>query len=184
MSKYDDLKNNMQALYDAAQAELVAIDNRREEILKDIATLSTLFNVKKTYSVADLATSQAARGRKRAAAKAAAKEATAKKTRAPKAAKPGRKPAAAKVAAKTADKKGAAPRAQRIKIEAIRERVLAYLKEAAPNSMAPAEILARLVKDGMPDTKSFQTRVYGKFKVWADEGIIVKVGRGVYKSVD
>ena len=40
------------------------------------------------------------------------------------------------------------------------------------------------VKDGMPDTKSFQTRVYGKFKDWANEGIIVKVGRGVYKSVD
>ena len=48
--------------------------------------------------------------------------------------------------------------------------------------MTPVEIFGRLLKEGMPDTPSFRTRVYSKLGVWANEGVIQKVGRGVYKS--
>ena len=164
MSRYDELKNNIQALYDAAQAELLELEKKRQEVLKDIENLSKFVGNKKTYSLETLkvTSSKSTRSRKAAPRAAAA-------------------PAAAKKPAKAA-KQPVVAKKSRIKEETIRQLVCKYLKDAEPNSMSPVEIFGRLLKEGMPDTQSFRTRVYGKLGIWANEGVIKKVGRGVYKS--
>lgn len=53
MSRYDEIKGNLQGLYDAAQEELLELDKKREDILRGIELISP-FCGKKTYSVEDL----------------------------------------------------------------------------------------------------------------------------------
>ena len=158
MSKYDDLKNKMQELYDAAQAELQALEQKRQEVTKDIEYLGQFVGTAKPVASAKATVAvKSTRGRKPGSV-------SCKKTA-----------AATKTAAKTEKR-------ARIKEETIRELVCKYLKEAEPNSMSPVEIFERLVKDGMPNTKSFSSRVYTNLTTWAKDGVIQKVTRGVYKA--
>lgn len=174
VSEYDQIKNNMQKMYDAAQAKLQDLERERQEVLKNLELLGNFVGSKKTYSLETLkaTSSKSTRGGRKAAAPRAA--------RAARAAAPAAV-AAPKKAARVAAKPAAGKKA-RIKEETIREMVCKYLKESEPNSMTPVEIFSRLLKDGMPDTPSFRTRVYSKLGVWANDGVIQKVGRGVYKS--
>ena len=94
--------------------------------------------------------------------------------------------ATAKVAAKKAD----APIAKkqegkkvRIKEEKIRESIIKYLTDVYPNSMSAGEIFEKLKKEGLPNTQSFRTRVYGKLGVWTKEGLLARPERGVYQIV-
>ena len=177
VSEYDQIKNNMQKMYDAAQAKLQDLERERQEVLKNLELLGNFVGAKKTYSLETLkaTSSKSARGGRKAAAVAAPRAARGRKAAAPAAA------AAPKKAVRAAAKPVAGKKA-RIKEETIREMVCKYLKDAEPNSMTPVEIFGRLLKEGMPDTPSFRTRVYSKLGVWANEGVIQKVGRGVYKS--
>jgi hypothetical protein len=157
MSRYDEIKGNMQSLYEAAKAELKELDKKRESLVKEIEMLSSLCgkSEKKTYSIETL---------KATSSKAPRKAAAKKHEKAP---------------------RNAEGKKKRIKEETIRELVVKYLNEAAPNSMSPVEIFTALVtKESLPETQSFRTRVYGRLTTWANEGIIRKVGRGVYQSVN
>ncbi|MBR4985307.1 MAG: ankyrin repeat domain-containing protein [Proteobacteria bacterium] len=64
------------------------------------------------------------------------------------------------------------------------ELVKKYLAEAAPNSMTCAEIINKLKRDGLPETMTFSSHAVDLMKCWAKKGIIVCVGRGVYKLAD
>ncbi|MBQ1925911.1 MAG: hypothetical protein II180_07335 [Proteobacteria bacterium] len=157
MSRYDEAKGNLQALYDAAREELLELDKKREEILREIEFLGPICGKKSTYSVESL------------------------KAAAPKATRRGRKPSK-DVKEKAAEVKSG--KSERIKEGRIRELVEKYLGEAAPNSMAATEIFDKLKKEGLPATKSFSTRVYGLLSRWVKEGIMVRAGRGAYKLAD
>ena len=51
MSNFDELKGNMQALYDAAKKELVENEKKHQELLNIINVLGPIYgNEKKTYS--------------------------------------------------------------------------------------------------------------------------------------
>ena len=158
MSQFDQINGTLKKLYDAAQAQLKEVELKRKEALDTIAKLEPLFG-KKTYSLETLKATSSVSHRKAAAAPKKGRE------KAAKAAKP------------------AAGKKPRIKEEEIRSKVINMLDAYAPNSMSPVEIFGNLIKTGMPDTASFRTRVYGKLGAWAKEGVIRKVGRGVYQSV-
>ena len=199
MSQFDQLDGNLKKMYDSALSELKEMDAKRIRVLNVIKTLEPLFG-KKNYSLETLKATSSVSHRK--AAKAAAAPAkkgpkaakAAKAAKAVKAAKPAKaakaakavkaaKPAKAAKAAKVV--KAAKPvvgKKPRIKEEEIRINVLKMLEACAPNSMSPVEIFGNLIKLGLPDTASFRTRVYGKLGVWAKEGLIRKVSRGVYQS--
>lgn len=164
MANYDELKGNMQALYDAAKKELVENEKKHKELLSTIELLAPICGGKNTYSVADLKAVEAA---------------------APKAARRGRKPgkAAAKVEVKAEKAEAKAGKKPRIKEEVIRELILKSLSDAYPNSMSAGEILEKLNKAGLPTTRSFLTRIYGKLGTWTSDGILERVDRGVYKIV-
>lgn len=157
MSRYDEAKGNLQALYDAAREELLELDKKREEILREIEFLGPICG-KKTYSVEGL------------------------KAAAPKATRRGRKATKDVKKEKVAEVKSGKP--ERIKEGRIRELVEKYLAEVAPNSMAATEIFDKLKKEGLPATKSFSTRVYGLLSRWVREGKMVRADRGAYKLAD
>ena len=50
------------------------------------------------------------------------------------------------------------------------------LKETLP-------VIEKLKKEGLPNTQSFRTRVYGKLGVWTKEGLLARPERGVYQIV-
>ena len=68
--------------------------------------------------------------------------------------------------------------------ERILELVKKHLAEAAPNSMVHIEIINKLKEDGLPATMSFTTRFSDLMISWVKKGIIVRVGRGIYKLAD
>ena len=138
MSRYDEIKGNMQSLYEAAQAELKELEKKRGDLLNEIQMLSKLCE-KKTYSIETLKATSSKAPRKAAAPKKHEK------------------------AARNADGKK-----KRIKEETIRDLVVKYLDAAAPNSMSPVEIFRALTtKEALPETTSFRTRVYGRLTKWA-----------------
>lgn len=169
MSRFDEMKGNMQALYDEAVKELQDLEQRRQDALKVIEYLSPIYG-KKTYGLKDLKVAESSnkpadvarrgrRGRKAAADKAVAA------------------PKAAKVAAAKAsgDKK------ERVKEEVLRSRVMDCLKGAYPNSLSASEIFEKIEATGLPGTPSFRTRVYGKLGDWTREGLLERPERGVYR---
>lgn len=184
MSQFDQLDGNLKKMYDSALAELKEMDAKRIRVLNVIQTLEPLFG-KKNYSLETLKATSSVSHRKAAKAaatpakkgpKAAKAAKTAKPAKAVKAAKPAKVAKIAKPAKPVVGKK------PRIKEEEIRTNVLKMLEACSPNSMSPVEIFGNLIKLGLPDTASFRTRVYGKLGVWAKEGLIRKVSRGVYQS--
>lgn len=164
----DQLNGDLEKLYGAAKAELDALEGRKQQLIEIVNKLGPLFGGKKTYSLESLKATSSVANRK--PAKRQRKE---KAVKAPKVAK----------AAKAAKAAGA-PKKERIKEEVIRKMVLQLLGDCAPNSMSPVEIIGRMVKDGMPGTASFRTRVYNLLTKWSKEGLIRKVGRGVYQLAD
>ena len=165
MAKYDEVKGNLVALYEEAQKELRDLEAKRADVLRTLECLGPIFGSKTV-------------------AAAAAKEVVVEEAKPAK--RRGRKAGATK-AAKAADKADKAAKASndekksRIKSEDLFRLVMDYLKEAYPNSLAGAEILAKLFKAGMPQTASFRTRVYGSLSKWAKEGLLEHGERGVYK---
>ena len=167
MSSYDEMKGSLQALYNAAKKELEAIDKKREEVLNTLSVLEPVYGGKQKFTVKQLqaaeskhprrtTTKTATTATKKADTTAAATHATAKKT----------------------DSKKV-----RIKEEKFRELIIKYLTDVYPNSMSAGEIFEKLTKEGLPNTQSFHTRVYGKLGDWTKEGLMNRLERGVYQSV-
>lgn len=157
MSRYDDLKGSMQALYDAAIAELAELDKKRQEVLNDIEYLGNICG-KKTYTVKQLQepshvpAKKVGRGMKKNVC-----------VKAP------------------VEKKSSEGKKPRIKTEVVMGLVMKYLQEAAPDSLSANEILCKLDEEGLAKTDSFQTRIYSKLSEWVKEGLIIKPSRGVYQ---
>lgn len=157
MSRYDEAKGSLQALYDAACEELEALDSKRDELLKTLEVLGPIYGKRKTYSVENL------------------------KAAAPTTSGRGRKPSKEK---KEKDVEAVSGKHERIKEARIRELVTKCLEEASPDSMTAIEISNKLEKDGLPSTKSFKTRVYGLLSNWVKEGLLTRPGRGVYRLAE
>ena len=160
MSKFDEMKGSLQALYDAARKEREALQKKLEEVEETLNVLEPVYGKasKKKFSLETLQAAEEKHPR-RAAAKVAAKKAD------------------APIAKKQEGKK------VRIKEEKIRESIIKYLTDVYPNSMSAGEIFEKLKKEGLPNTQSFRTRVYGKLGVWTKEGLLARPERGVYQIV-
>ncbi len=160
MSNYDEMKGSLQALYDAARKEREALKKKLEEVEETLNVLAPVYGGtgKKKFSLETLRTAEEKHPR-RAAAKVAAKKAEA--------------PAAKKAEGKK----------ERVKEEKFRVLIVKYLTDMYPNSMSAGEIFEKLKKDGLPNTQSFRTRVYGKLGVWTKEGLLARPERGVYQIV-
>jgi hypothetical protein len=174
MSRYDEMKGNMQALYDEAVKELQELEQKRQDILKDLEFLSPICG-KKTY---DLKALKVAESSNKPAAAAAAGRRGGRRG--------GRKAAADKAvvapkAAKVAADKATGEKKERVKEEVLRSRVMDCLNAAFPNSLSASEIFEKIESTGLPGTPSFRTRVYGKLGDWTREGILERPDRGVYR---
>ena len=159
MSNYDEMKGSLQALYDAARKEREALKKKLEEVEETLQVLEPVYGgtSKKKFSLETLQAAEEKHPR-HAAAKVAVKKAEA----------PAKKQEGKKV---------------RIKEEKIRESIIKYLTDVYPNSMSAGEIFEKLKKEGLPNTQSFRTRVYGKLGVWTKEGLLARPERGVYQIV-
>lgn len=164
MAKYDEVKGNLVALYEEAQKELRDLEAKRADVLRTLECLGPIFGSKTVTAAAKEVAVEGAKPAKRRGRKAGAAKAVKVAEKADKAVK-----------ASNDEKKS------RIKSEDLFRLVMDYLKEAYPNSLAGAEILAKLFKAGMPQTASFRTRVYGSLSKWAKEGLLEHGERGVYK---
>lgn len=157
MSDYDKIKASMQELYDAAIAKLAELDREREEVLKNIELLGNICE-KKTYTLENLKDPMHASVKK------------------------GVRISKKRVVADVAvPKKSCEGKKPRIKEEVVRDLVLKCLEDVYPNTLAASEILEKLENAGLPHTKSFTTRVYGKLREWVKAGMIIKSSRGVYQ---
>lgn len=166
MASYDELKDNLQALYDAAVKELQDLEAKRQDVLKNIEFLSPICG-KKTY---DLNALKVAESSNKPAVAVAAKG----RGR-------GRKPGSGKAAKDAAAKTGA--KKERVKAETLRNIVIDCLTKAYPDSLAASEISGAVVGAGLPNTKSLQSRLYAKLSEWEKEGVLERVERGVYRLV-
>jgi len=160
MSNYDDVKGSLQELYNTALKERDALKKKLEEVENTLRVLEPVYggNSKKKFTLETLQAAEEKHPRR-----SAAKAAPAKKAEAP---------------AKKAEGKKV-----RIKEEKIRDLIVKYLTAVYPNSMSAGEIFEKLTKEGLPNTPSFHTRVYGKLGVWTKEGFLARPERGVYQIV-
>ncbi len=163
MANYDELKGNIQALYEAAKKELEDLDKKREEVQKTIELLGPIYgaNVKNKYTLDNLKNVEAA---------AAPKSRRGRKA--------GRK-AAVKAVADNADE----TKKPRIKESAISDIVFKVLEDVYPDSLAANEIVDKIKEAGLPDSASFRTRIYTLLSKWTKENRLLKSGRGVYQIV-
>lgn len=155
MSRYDEAKGNLQALYDAALEERIELQKKLDEVQREIELLGAVCDKKMTYSVANLKDAE------------------------PKTSNRGRK--STKAAKKEKEDVAGCPKRERIKGDRIRELVVKCLSDAAPNSVAALEIYDKLISEGLPKSKSFQTRVYSLLTAWVKDGTLIRPGRGVYQ---
>lgn len=161
MSVYDEMKGNLQALYDAALEELKAIEEKRARVLKDIEYLSPLCGDRHDISDSkkyDLSTLKSVEGTPR---------------RHMRQNKFNRVPDRAE--------RLAGEKKIRVKEEDLRVAIMESLEAVYPNSLSAAEIFDKLKSLNLPDTQSFRTRVYGKLGEWTKGGILDRPERGVYR---
>lgn len=170
MSKFDELKGSLQAMYDEAIKEREALKKRQEEIEETIKMLGPVYGTgaKKKFSLENLKAAEDKQPRR--AAKVAKKADKAEK--------------ADKAVAKKADvKKAPDTKKVRIKEERIHASIVKLLTDVHPKSMSAGEIFDQMKKEGFPGTDSFRTRVYGKLGDWVKEGMLIRPARGVYQIV-